>query len=159
MLTRAIKREKSAGRVRLPGPVTPVSETNPLQGLRILLVDDHPVNQKVASYMLQKIGVEAKRIANHGIEAVEAVRSEPFDVVLMDLQMPNMGGLEATQVIRNDPAISQQPYIIALTANAMDSDREMCRAASMEGFLAKPLRQSELQAALLEAVALRAQTG
>lgn len=115
--------------------------------LRILLAEDNVVNQKVAALMLQRMGYRAD-VASNGLEAIEAIQRQDYDVVLMDLQMPEMDGLEATRWIRQQAAASSQPYIIALTANAMSGDREHCLAEGMNDYLSKPLRIEELISAL-----------
>jgi two-component system, sensor histidine kinase len=111
--------------------------------LRILLVEDNPVNQMLTMSMLQKLGALAD-LARDGEEAVEKVRAGAYDLVLMDLQMPRMDGLSATRAIRGATGI-RQPRIVALTANAMESDRQACVDAGMDDFLSKPFQASELQ--------------
>jgi CheY-like chemotaxis protein len=113
--------------------------------LRILLAEDNQVNQKLALRLLQQMGYRAD-IASNGLEAVESVKRQPYDVILMDVQMPEMDGLDATRTIRK--ADIKQPYIIAMTANAMQGDRELCLAAGMEFYITKPIRVPELVAAL-----------
>jgi len=118
--------------------------------LRILIAEDFPVNQRIASLMLKKIGYNAD-IVFDGKAAVEAVRGGNYDLVLMDMHMPEMDGLEATREIRHQETASGKPagiYIIALTADAMAGDREKCLAAGMNDYLTKPLRPNDLQAAL-----------
>jgi signal transduction histidine kinase/ActR/RegA family two-component response regulator len=110
---------------------------------RVLLVEDNPVNQMLAMSMLQKLGA-AVDLAKDGEEAVERARAGGYDLVLMDLQMPRMDGLTATRAIRSMTGI-RQPRIVALTANAMDSDRQACLDAGMDDFLSKPFQTSELQ--------------
>ena len=112
--------------------------------LHVLLAEDNRVNQKVATLLLEKIGCRVT-IANDGREAVEVARHQEFDVILMDCQMPNISGFEATQVIRSreEPARRRVP-IIAMTANAMKGDREKCLEAGMDDYLSKPVRQDEL---------------
>jgi signal transduction histidine kinase/CheY-like chemotaxis protein/HPt (histidine-containing phosphotransfer) domain-containing protein len=114
-------------------------------GLRVLLAEDNRVNQKVASLLLTKLGCEVD-VASNGREAVEAVRTVRYDLVFMDCQMPEMGGFEATQQIRSDESRRRSPRvpIIALTANAMQGDRESCLMQGMDDYLAKPLRNEEL---------------
>ncbi|HEX7632209.1 MAG TPA: PAS domain S-box protein, partial [Lacunisphaera sp.] len=115
---------------------------------RILLAEDNAVNQKVALTMLQKMGFRADVAAN-GLEVLAAVERQPYDVILMDVQMPEMDGLEATRrllKLRPDPA--HRPWIIALTANAMQGDREMCLEAGMDDYISKPIKRVELLAAI-----------
>jgi CheY-like chemotaxis protein len=111
--------------------------------LKILLVEDNAVNQMLALGMLQKLGLNAD-LATDGAEAVERVRDTSYDLILMDIQMPRMDGLTATRAIRSMPDI-RQPRIVALTANAMESDRDACLAAGMDDFLSKPFKAAELQ--------------
>jgi len=124
----------------------------PSRLLRVLLAEDTPVNQVVIATMLRKEGHRVDIVGN-GQEAVEAVRTVPYDIVLMDLQMPQMDGLEAARAIRQLQGDGQQVTILALTANAVDGMPETCRAAGMNGYLSKPLRKAELLAALAQAVA------
>ena len=113
--------------------------------LRILLAEDNQVNQKLALRLLEQMGYRAD-VASNGLEAVESVVRQHYDVVLMDVQMPEMDGLDATRAIRKQDI--KQPYIVAMTANAMQGDREMCLAAGMEFYITKPIRVPELVAAL-----------
>ena len=115
--------------------------------LRILLAEDNEVNQKVGKLMLAKIGHQVD-IAENGRDALEAVRRTFYDVVLMDIHMPVMDGLEATRRIRADQASDRQPHIIALTASVTKEDRAACAAAGMDGYLPKPVRAADLAAAL-----------
>jgi len=112
--------------------------------LRLLIADDNPVNCRLASIMLQRAGHSVETVVN-GAEAVERVRAEAFDAVLMDVQMPVMGGLEATRRIRAlaDPARAGLP-IIAITANAMQGDDADCYAAGMTGYVTKPIDRAAL---------------
>jgi signal transduction histidine kinase/DNA-binding response OmpR family regulator/HPt (histidine-containing phosphotransfer) domain-containing protein len=110
-------------------------------GQRVLLVEDNPINQYIAAETLRKLGVDVQLAAN-GAEAVEKVREEPFDLVLMDVQMPQMDGYTATRHIRAWETLSARGAplpIIALTANAMGGDRDACLAAGMSDYLAKPI--------------------
>ncbi|MDD1749952.1 MAG: PAS domain S-box protein, partial [Methanothrix sp.] len=113
--------------------------------LRILLAEDNVVNQKVAIRMLERLGYKAD-IAANGCQVLGALQSHPYDVVLMDVQMPEMDGLEATRRIRLMPG--SQPYIIAMTAHAMKGDREDCLEAGMNDYVSKPVRIEELQIAI-----------
>jgi CheY-like chemotaxis protein len=115
--------------------------------LRILLAEDNPTNQKLATIILARLGYTADTAAN-GLEALQAVERQPYDVVLMDMQMPEMDGLEATRRIRRELPDARQPYIIAMTANAMQGDREACLAAGMNDYVRKPIRVEELVGAL-----------
>ncbi len=134
-------------RAELPAAVAeqPKAAARPL---RVLLAEDNPVNQRLAVRLLEKMG-HASVVAGNGLEAVAALEDAEFDVVLMDVQMPEMGGIEATAEIRRREAASGGHIpIIALTAHAMKGDRERCLEAGMDGYLTKPLRPGELAAAL-----------
>ncbi|MBH8574095.1 PAS domain S-box protein [Nostocaceae cyanobacterium CENA369] len=117
------------------------------QSLRILLAEDTIMNQKVALLMLKKIGYQADVVAN-GLEVLEALRQQLYDVVLMDINMPEMDGLEASRRICQGWEVSSRPYIIAMTANAMRGDRESCLAAGMDDYISKPVQIKELTQAL-----------
>ncbi|MGZ9221730.1 MAG: response regulator, partial [Anaerolineales bacterium] len=117
--------------------------------LRILLAEDNQVNQKLASRILEQMGYRTD-IASNGLEAVESIERQIYDVILMDVQMPEMDGLDATRNIRKLAHVTQ-PYIIAMTANAMEGDREMCIAAGMNDYVSKPIRVNELVEALMKA--------
>lgn len=122
----------------------PVNEMRQLRALRILLAEDSVVNQKLALALLKKHGHDVV-VANNGKEAVAAFDRDRFDVVLMDIQMPEMDGLEATAVVRAKEAKSDRHMpIIALTAHAMKGDRERCLEAGMDGYVSKPVRAREL---------------
>ncbi|HYH18438.1 MAG TPA: PAS domain S-box protein [Azospirillum sp.] len=123
------------------------SATTPLRPLRVLLAEDNPVNQKVAVALLTRQG-HAVGVAADGAQALDRVRSERFDVVLMDMQMPGMDGLEATRRIRALPGERGRVPVIALTANALAGDAERCRAAGMDDHVAKPIVPEALAAAL-----------
>ena len=126
----------------------PTKKTVPEKGtLHILLAEDNVVNQKVAMRMLERLGYRADVVAD-GQEAVEALYRQRYDVVLMDVQMPEMDGLEATRCVRAELPAERQPYIVALTANAMKGDRERCLAAGMDDYLSKPVKLDALRDAL-----------
>ena len=115
--------------------------------LRILLAEDNVVNQKLALRLLQQMGYRAD-VASNGIEAIECVARQTYDVVLMDVQMPEMDGLEASRRITAKWPPEARPRIVAMTANAMQGDREMCIAAGMDDYLTKPIRVERLVEAL-----------
>jgi CheY-like chemotaxis protein len=115
---------------------------------QILLVEDNHVNQKVALAQLKRMGYAVQMVGN-GREAVEAVKRQAYDVILMDCQMPEMDGFEATRLIRQyEGQIGGHVPIIAMTANAMNGDREACLAVGMNDYLAKPIRSEDLQSVL-----------
>lgn len=115
--------------------------------LHILLVEDNTINQKVALHMLEKLGYRAD-IAANGQEAIEALQRQPYEILFMDVQMPIMDGVEATQIIRTTIPSNKQPYIIAMTANVMVGDRESYLASGMDDYIGKPVRVEELVYAL-----------
>ena len=115
--------------------------------LRILLAEDNVVNQKLAMRLLQQMGYRAD-LASNGIEAIECCERQPYDVVLMDVQMPEMDGLEASRRIAAKWPAGQRPRIVAMTANAMQGDREECLAAGMDDYVTKPIRVDALVQAL-----------
>ncbi|HEX6952294.1 MAG TPA: GAF domain-containing protein [Gaiellaceae bacterium] len=115
--------------------------------LRILLAEDNAMNQKVALRLLEQLGYRAD-VANNGLEAIEALERHPYDVVLMDVQMPELDGLDATRRICAEWPEETRPHIVAMTANALPEDREACFAAGMNDYVAKPIRAEELVAAL-----------
>jgi PAS domain S-box-containing protein len=115
--------------------------------LRILLAEDNPMNQKVALRLLERLGYSAD-VATNGLEAIEALERRPYDVVLMDVQMPHLDGLDATRQICERWPEESRPQIVAMTANALPEDREACFAAGMNDYVAKPIRAEELAAAL-----------
>ncbi|MEM1220664.1 MAG: response regulator, partial [Bacteroidota bacterium] len=123
-----------------------VTKAKPIpSNLRILLAEDNIMNQRVAQRMLQKMGLEPDIVGN-GKEALESILMIPYDLILMDVQMPEMDGMEATENIRKHlPTDRTQPRIIALTANAMQEDREACLQAGMDDFLSKPIRSDDLE--------------
>ena len=138
---------------------TPVHEEPLPPGLRILLAEDNPTNQSVISALLDNLGLPLK-IAENGRQAVDRILEEPFDLVLMDVNMPVLDGIEATrEVHRLVPDPGKRPLIIALTANALKGDRERCLEAGMNDYLAKPVKPSALEACLKKHFATAPKTG
>lgn len=121
-------------------PLASLSEQFPLQ---ILIAEDNPINQQLALIVLTKQGYDPE-IANNGLEAVEMMQAKAYDLIFMDVQMPEMDGLEATQKIRTLQI--QQPIIIAMTANAMQGDRDICLNAGMDDYVSKPVKPEEIAA-------------
>ncbi len=118
------------------------------KSVRILLAEDNAVNQKVGMHLLASLGYRADLAAN-GLEVLEALNRQAYDVVLMDVQMPEMDGLEATRrIVAAQPDPLLRPWIIAITANAIQGDREICLAAGMDDYITKPVQKTELQEAL-----------
>lgn len=141
-------------RLRLGDAVTPVVTPAPTLSPerltananwkpQVLIVDDHVVNRMLAEGMLKTLGIQADQAVN-GQEAIACVNRRAYDLILMDMRMPEMDGLDATRVIRKLP-LARQPYIVALTANAYESDRIACLEAGMDDFLTKPFRLSDLR--------------
>jgi len=127
-------------------PLDPgLAERHPL---RILLAEDNVVNQKLALRLLQQMGYRAD-LASNGFEAIESIERQPYDLVLMDVQMPEMDGLEATRRIVGRWVGAARPRIVAMTANAMQGDREACLAAGMDDYVVKPIRVDALVQALV----------
>jgi CheY-like chemotaxis protein len=133
-----------AGTTPPPEPVHRLSDEIPLD---VLLVEDNPVNQKVALRFLDRLGYRADAAGN-GLEAVHTLESRHYHLVLMDLQMPEMDGLEASRQIRRRLPPERQPKIIALTANALHGDRELCLAAGMDDYISKPVKMHEIEEAI-----------
>ncbi|AFL76117.1 response regulator [Thiocystis violascens] len=139
------------GAVRDPA-VTPALDlaqpTDPPPRLRILLAEDNPINQMVTLKLLKHLGLQAD-VVNNGVEAVEASKQSVYDVILMDVQMPELDGIGASRQIRQLPPNHRQPRIIALTANATADDRQACLDAGMNDFATKPIRMEKLVELLL----------
>jgi CheY-like chemotaxis protein len=139
----AMATAKAAGKIAIDPQM---AERHPL---RILLAEDNVVNQKLALRLLSQMGYRAD-VDSNGIEAIESVERQTYDVVLMDVQMPEMDGLEASRRITAKYPAAERPRIVAMTANAMQGDREMCLEAGMDDYVTKPIRVEALVAALLE---------
>ena len=142
VLTETLSRQ-SLQRPASPSTVSQPAQINPL---RILLAEDNMSSQKVALQMLKRLGYKADTVAN-GIEALQSLERKHYDVVLMDVRMPEMDGLEATRLIRQHWP-DKGPKVIAITAYAIDGDREKCLEAGMDDYIAKPVKMDELKAAL-----------
>ena len=148
---------RAASPIFKSSPVSVLAE--PSDGLRILLAEDNPINQKVAEMMLEEIGYRADLVTN-GNEVLEAVEKKSYDVILMDVQMPSMDGLAATVELHRRYPDGGRPRIIGMTAHAMVGDRERCLQAGMDEYLTKPVRPEVLEAVLrgAEAVMERRET-
>ena len=130
--------------------------------LQLLLADDNPINQKVGASLLKKLGYEAD-LANHGLDVLRALDQKKYDLIFLDVQMPELDGLETARRIRERFSDEERPRLVAMTGNAMLGDREKCLAAGMDDYIAKPVRLADLQAALSKwgnrnAAAARART-
>ena len=130
-----------------PSPRPIVQSSPKTQGKRVLVVEDNPINRKLCALQLKRLGCEAA-FAETGVEAVEKVRAGQFDAVLMDMQLPDLDGCDATREIRREEPLGERLSIIALTANAMPEDRKRCLDAGMDDFLSKPLQYETLAATL-----------
>ena len=150
------KSAKSEGEeaIDLSAAEPPISE-NDKHKMRILVAEDNDVNQKVAQAMMRKMGLRADVVAN-GLEAVNALQTVPYDLVLMDCQMPEMDGFEATRAVRQEGSSALNPSIpiIAMTASAMRGDRDKCIQAGMSDFIAKPIQIRELAETLAKWLAI-----
>jgi CheY-like chemotaxis protein len=143
-----------------PRPVEPqaVEDSVPskaeFQALRVLVVDDQPVNRMIARAQMKELGIGATFEADDGAEAVAFLEDQAVDVVFMDMQMPEMDGLEATRCLRQ-LVLQRQPVVIAMTANAYAEDRQACADAGMDLFVSKPTELRTLRSVLRQAVLLR----
>jgi signal transduction histidine kinase/HPt (histidine-containing phosphotransfer) domain-containing protein len=137
-----IQREKKA-----PSAPALDSELGRRIPLRLLLADDNPINQKVGLSVLNKLGYRAD-IAQNGLEVLKALEQKPYDIVFLDIQMPEMDGLEAARCICDKWPADKRPRLVAMTGNALMGDREKCLQAGMDDYISKPVRVADLQAAL-----------
>jgi CheY-like chemotaxis protein len=120
----------------------------------VLIAEDNPVNQKVLMRMLQKLGYTAQAVGN-GREVLAALRRETFDVVFMDVEMPDLDGPGATRALRSELPPARQPVVVAVTAHALAGNRELLLGAGMDAYLTKPIRLGELTALLKQLEELR----
>jgi CheY-like chemotaxis protein len=144
LLTQNAQKPKADGRIRLTA-----EEATERATLRILVAEDNKVNSQVIRILLAKLGFSGVDFVADGLEALAFLHAKYVDIVLMDIHMPRMDGLEATRCVRQELPRERQPYILALTAAALKSDRESSVAAGMDGFLTKPIRVKELETHLL----------
>ena len=164
VLTKPVRRERlrhSLHNALSPDGISVVSSDLPevstrtkLAALRVLLAEDNAINQRLGRLMLEKLGHHVDTVGN-GREAIDAVQRVPYDVVLMDVEMPEMDGLEATRSIRRELPAHRQPQIVAMTAGALVEDRQACTDAGMDDYMAKPVRLEVLDATLTRAAAAR----
>ncbi len=157
-IARVLGAQKQKGAIPLITRYSLHDAREPSSSLRVLLAEDNPVNQRLASRLLEKRG-HSVVVAGNGLEALEALEKERFDLVFMDLQMPVMDGFEATTAIRKrEGAGAIHLPVVALTAHAMKGDREKCLAGGMDGYLSKPIRPQELDEVLQKYLARRAES-
>ena len=135
---------------RVEQPASPPQRLAAYHPLRILLAEDNRVNQLVVVRMLRSLGY-TPTVVDNGRGAIEALRATPYDVVLMDMQMPDMDGLEATRIIRRELPSDRQPRVVALTANVLDEHVHEFHDAGADGFLAKPITLDKLAGVLKDA--------
>ena len=146
-IARVLGAKEQTGAIPMITSYSP-EDRDPAKSLRILLAEDNPVNQKLATKLLEKRGHRVVVVSN-GREALSTLERDPYDLVLMDVQMPEMDGLEATRAIRgNEMGTGSHQTVVAMTALVMKGDRERCLAAGMDGYLAKPIRPQELDEVL-----------
>jgi predicted ATPase/signal transduction histidine kinase/CheY-like chemotaxis protein/tRNA A-37 threonylcarbamoyl transferase component Bud32 len=131
-------------------PVDDLDESSTHKKVSILLAEDNLMNQKIIVRLLNKIGFEVSQIANNGIEAINCFKINQYDIILMDIQMPELDGIEATKFIRNKIQNVKQPIIIALKANAMVGDREKYLEAGMDDYISKPVNPEDLKSKLIK---------
>ncbi|HEX8549756.1 MAG TPA: response regulator [Cytophagaceae bacterium] len=149
LIDKVIELLKLAGHIPSPVKNTTVIYENLYERfpLSILIAEDNPTNQKLAIMVLTKLGF-APDLANNGLEVLSMIRKKKYDLILMDIHMPEMDGLQAAMTILEDKLISEPPVIIALTANAMQEDKQICLEAGMKGYIAKPFRIEDITNAI-----------
>jgi signal transduction histidine kinase/CheY-like chemotaxis protein len=154
-ITRALGAQQQESPIPLITRISSQDSRSPAASLRVLVAEDNPMNQRLLVRLLEKRGHKVQVVVN-GLEALQALKKERFDLVLMDVQMPEMGGVEATVAIRqNEKTSGLHTPIIALTASTTRGDREKCLAGGMDGYLTKPIRTIELDALLATHIARR----
>jgi CheY-like chemotaxis protein len=152
--------KQSAGTARVPARETTVVDhreqkteadhgSGSMSPKRVLIAEDNAVNQFLTTAQLKKLGYASDAVAN-GLEVLEALKRTPYEIILMDCLMPDLDGYETTRQVRKRSG--HQPYVIAMTANAMQGDRELCLATGMDGYISKPMRIADLRSLLDEAV-------
>ncbi|MBK6912365.1 MAG: response regulator [Ignavibacteriales bacterium] len=146
-LISAIYKSDDVSFTKFLSPVPQANKKNKTYSIKILLAEDNVVNQMVATKMLANIGYKAD-VASNGREAFDTINKMQYDLIFMDILMPEMDGFEATRAIRKLDKSIKQPKIIAMTANAMTGDREKCLRAGMDDYLSKPIKAEELVAKL-----------
>jgi len=158
-LSRMVQPQAVEPVVEQPPSDTETDDAAVTRGLSILIAEDHPINQKMMEILMQRAGAHWQ-LCNDGLEVIQALQSgQPFDLILMDLHMPNMDGYEATRSIRDMPGPERNIPIIAVTADALAGDREKCLAAGMDDYIAKPVRLAELQQVIARTLAADSRHG
>ena len=137
------------------GAPSPPASPSPSPELRILIVDDNRGNQRVTALLLAELGYAADTAAN-GIEAIEAIERQRYDIVFMDMQMPELGGLDATRIIRRRFPGARGPQIVGLSGYASNDTRHECLAAGMNHYLVKPVTLAQFEAAIAQLAAMPA---
>ena len=129
------------------GQASPGDLDAPEDSVQVLLAEDNHINQKVATKFLERFGLKPD-IANNGMEVLSMIEKKQYDLILMDINMPEMDGMETTKKIRANPLLEQQPYIVAMTANAMQGDEDLYLSSGMDEYISKPIKISALEDAV-----------